>query len=76
MQRPVCFRSLALLKRDARKFFERQISLEERRKFDPVKQKEIKNYVVNDVLEKLEPHEKPPREREYIENAMGLGVSS
>ena len=42
--------------------FERQISLEERKQFGPAKQKEIKNYVVNNVLEKLEPHEKPPRE--------------
>ena len=61
-------------KKGRKEVFERQMSLEERRKFDPAKQKEIKNYVVNDVLEKLEPHEKPPRE--YIENAMGLGVSS
>ena len=43
-------------------FFERQMSLEERKQFDPAKQKEIKNFVVNNVLEKLEPHEKPPRE--------------
>ena len=49
-------------KKGRREVFERQMSLEERRKFDPAKQKEIKNYVVNDVLEKLEPHEKPPRE--------------
>ena len=49
-------------KKGRNEVFERQMSLEERRKFDPAKQKEIKNYVVNDVLEKLEPHEKPPRE--------------
>ena len=48
--------------RDARKFFDRQMSLEGRKQFDPAKQKEIKNYMVNDVLEKLEPHEKPPME--------------
>ena len=52
-------------KKGRKEGFERQMSLEERRKFDPAKQKEIKNYVVNDVLEKLEPHEKPPRERVY-----------
>ena len=33
-----------------------------RKQFDPAKQKEIKNYVVNDVLGQLEQHEKPPRE--------------
>ena len=49
-------------KKGRKEVFERQMSLDERRKFDPAKQKEIKNYVVNDVLEKLEPHEKPPRE--------------
>ena len=49
-------------KKGRKEVFERQMSLEERRKFDPAKQKEIKNYVVNDVLEKLEPHENPPRE--------------
>ena len=49
-------------KKERKEVFERQMSLEERRKFDPATQKEIKNYVVNDVLEKLEPHEKPPRE--------------
>ena len=49
-------------KKGRNEVFERQMSLEERRKFDPAKQKDIKNYVVNDVLEKLEPHEKPPRE--------------
>ena len=43
--------------------FECQMSLEEREQFDPAKQKEIRNYVVNNVLEKLESHEKPPRER-------------
>ena len=37
--------------------FVRQMSLEERKPFDPFKQKKIKNYVVNNVLEKLEPHE-------------------
>ena len=42
--------------------FERQMSFEERKQFDPAKQKEIKNFAVNNVLEKLEPHEKPPRE--------------
>ena len=42
--------------------FERQTSFEERKQFDPAKQKEIKNFVANNVLEKLEPHEKPPRE--------------
>ena len=42
--------------------FEPQMSLKERKQFDPRKQKEINNYTVNDVLEKLEPHEKPPRE--------------
>ena len=49
-------------KKGRKELFERQMSLEERRKFDPAKQKDIKNYVANDVLEKLEPHEKPPRE--------------
>ena len=49
-------------KKGRKEVFERQMSLEERRKFDPAKQKEIKNYVVNELLEKLEPHEKPPRE--------------
>ena len=49
-------------KKGRKEVSERQMSLEERRKFDPAKQKEIKNYVVNDVLEKLELHEKPPRE--------------
>ena len=48
-------------KKGRKEVFERQMSLEEKRKFDPAKQKEIKNYVVNDVLEKLEPHEKKPR---------------
>ena len=38
---------------------ERQTSLEERKQFDPANQKEIKNCVVNEVLEKLESHEKP-----------------
>ena len=42
--------------------FERQMSLEERKHFDPSKQKEVKNNATNNVLEKLEPHEKPPRE--------------
>ena len=40
--------------------FERQMSLEERKQFDPAKQRKIKNCIANDVLEKLEPHEKPP----------------
>ena len=57
----------AFVTRAARKgrkeVFERQMSLEERNQFDPAKQKEIKNYVVNSVLVKLEPHEKPPREK-------------
>ena len=42
--------------------FERPMSLEERKQVDPSKQKEIKNDVVNDVLETLEPHERPLRE--------------
>ena len=42
--------------------FARQIFLEERKQFDPAKQKEIKNYAVNHVLGKLESHEGPPRE--------------
>ena len=42
--------------------FDRQMSMEERKQFDPANQKEIKNYVANNVLEKLEPHERPPRE--------------
>ena len=38
------------------------ISLEERKEFDLAKKKkEIKNCVVNDVLDKLHAHEKPPR---------------
>ena len=37
--------------------FERRMSLEETKQFGPAKQKEIKNYVVNGVLEKLEPHQ-------------------
>ena len=46
--------------RDARKFLTVR-SLEERKQFDPAKQKDIKNCTANDVLEELEPHEKPPR---------------
>ena len=38
------------------------MSLEERKQFDPAKLTEIKNQVVKDVLEKLESHERPPRE--------------
>ena len=41
---------------------ELQMSLELGKQFDPAKQKEIMNYVVNDVLEKQEPHERTPRE--------------
>ena len=40
----------------------RQMSLEERILFNPAKQKAMNDNVVNDVLEKLEPHERPPRE--------------
>ena len=61
-----CRDMLAFVTSAARKrrkdVFERQMSFEERKQFDPAKQKEIKNFVVNNVLEKLEPHEKPPRE--------------
>ena len=56
----------ALVTSAARKWrkevFQRKMSLEERKLFDLAKEKEIKNYVANDVLEKLEPHERPPRE--------------
>ena len=38
------------------------MSLEERTQFDPAKQEETRNYIVNDVLEKQDPHEKPPSE--------------
>ena len=40
--------------------FERSMSSEERKMFGPAKQREIKDHVANDMLEKLEPHERPP----------------
>ena len=52
--------SQVLPEKRRKEVFERRMSLEERQQSDPAKQKEIKNYMVNDVLEKLEPHEKPP----------------
>ena len=42
--------------------------LEERKLFDPAKQKEIKNLEVNDTLRQLEPHERPSRA--HTEDAM------
>ena len=53
---------ISVVRKGRKEVFERHMSLEERKLFDPAKQKEIKNHVVNNVLEKLEPHEKPPRE--------------
>ena len=51
--------SPALLKKGRKEVFETSDVIgREEKSFDPAKQKEIKNYVVNDVLEKLEPHEK------------------
>ena len=51
LQKYVCFLSHVLQRRDASKFFERRMS-RQRKQFDPVNQKEIKNYTMNDVLEK------------------------
>ena len=39
------------------------MALEERRAFDPAKEKEMNNYIVNEVLGKLEDGDKPPAER-------------
>ena len=47
------------------------MSLEERKPSDAA---EIKNYVVNNVLEKLEPHEKLPRERRLRTIALEHGL--
>ena len=47
-------------RRGRKEVFERSMSSEERKMFDPAKQREIKDHVANDMLEKLEPHERPP----------------
>ena len=51
------------IRKEKREVHERRLTPEEQAKFRPAKEKEVKNYVVNAVLETLPPGFRPPKEK-------------